>query len=114
MSNINGFSIATLVLFFLSTIFVINPISFHVRLPVIRRTKVTIGLMTAPILTILLLWAAQCIGANQIRDGIVGIGTLAGILSLLCKLNQFSNAQMESNLTISSSFLSLWRTCPLL
>ena len=80
MSNINGFSIATLVLFILSSIFVIRPISFHVRLPSIGRVKISIGLMTAPIIAILLLWAARCIGPNQIRDGIVGTGILAEIL----------------------------------
>ena len=74
MSDINGFAIATLVLFFLSTIFVIQPLSFHVRLPIIGRTRITIGLMTAPIIAILILWAAQCIGPTEIRDGIVGTG----------------------------------------
>ncbi|KAF8153210.1 hypothetical protein B0H34DRAFT_662887 [Crassisporium funariophilum] len=72
MSDINRFSIVTLVLFFLSTVFVIQPVSFHVRLPLIGRTKITIGMMTAPILAIGILWAAQCLGATQIRDGIVG------------------------------------------
>ncbi|CAA7269924.1 unnamed protein product [Cyclocybe aegerita] len=72
MSDIDRFSIVTLVLFFLSTIFVIQPLSFHVRLPFIGRTRLTIGLMTAPIIAIAILWAAQCIGATQIRDGIVG------------------------------------------
>ncbi|TFK31451.1 hypothetical protein BDQ12DRAFT_660477 [Crucibulum laeve] len=69
---ITRFSIVTLVFFFISTIFVIQPVSFYVPLPVIGRRKVTIGLMTAPILAIAILWAAQCIGATQIRDGIVG------------------------------------------
>ncbi|KIM41604.1 hypothetical protein M413DRAFT_445580 [Hebeloma cylindrosporum] len=63
---------ATLVLFFVSTVFVIHPVSFHVRIPVIGRTKVTIGLMTSPLITIAILWAAQCLGATQIRNGIVG------------------------------------------
>ena len=74
MSKIDGFAIATLILFFVSTVFVIHPISFHVPLPIIGRTKFTIGLMTAPIAAILILWAAQCIGATEIRDGIVGTG----------------------------------------
>lgn len=69
---INRFSIVTLVFFFLSTIFVIHPVSFHVPLPVLGKRRVTIGLMTAPIFAIAVLWASQCIGATQIRNGIVG------------------------------------------
>lgn len=76
MSEISGFAIATLILFFLSTIFVIQPLSFHVPLPIIGRTKITIGLLTAPIIAILILWAAKCIGATEIRDGIVGTGSI--------------------------------------
>ena len=83
MSNIDGFAIATLILFFLSTFFVIRPLSFHVPLPLIGRTRITIGLMTAPIIAILILWAAQCIGATEIRDGIVGTGPFPPILCLI-------------------------------
>jgi hypothetical protein len=83
MSHIDGFAIATLILFFVSTVFVIQPLSFHVPLPFIGRTKITIGLMTAPILTILILWAAQCIGATEIRDGIVGTGPFPQTLCFL-------------------------------
>ena len=83
MSDIDGFAIATLILFFLSTIFVIQPLSFHVPLPIIGRTRLTIGLMTAPIIVILVLWAAQCIGPTEIRDGIVGTGPFAPILRLI-------------------------------
>lgn len=74
MSEIDRFSIVTLVLFFLSTILVIHPVSFHVRLPFIGRTRLTIGLLSAPIITIAILWAAQCLGPTQIRNGIVGTG----------------------------------------
>ena len=83
MSSINGFAIATLILFFLSTIFVIRPLSFHVPLPLIGQTKITIGLTTAPIIAILILWAAQCIGGTEIRDGIVGTGPFPPILCLV-------------------------------
>jgi hypothetical protein len=82
MSDINGFAIVTLILFFLSTIFVIQPLSFRVPLPIIGRTRITIGLITAPIIAILILWAAQCIGATQIRDGLVGTGSFPPILCL--------------------------------
>ena len=80
MSDINGFAIATLILFFLSTIFVIQPLSFNVPLPIIGRTRFTIGLMTAPIIAILILWAAQCIGTTEIRNGIVGTGPFPPII----------------------------------
>ncbi|KAJ2925317.1 hypothetical protein H1R20_g11756, partial [Candolleomyces eurysporus] len=69
---ITRYAIVTLVLFFLSTIFVIQSLSFHVSLPFIGKRKVTIGLMTAPIMAIAILWASQCLGATQIRNGIVG------------------------------------------
>lgn len=69
---VNRFSIVTLVFFFLSTVFVIHPVSFHVPLPVLGKRRITIGLMTAPIIAIAVLWASQCIGATQIRNGIVG------------------------------------------
>ncbi|KAF8194201.1 hypothetical protein BJ912DRAFT_959746 [Pholiota molesta] len=72
MSELDRFSIVTLVFFFLSIVFVIHPVSFHVRFPRIGRTRLTIGLMSAPIIAIAILWAAQCLGASQIRDGIVG------------------------------------------
>jgi len=82
-SDISGFAIATLILFFISTFFVIQPLSFHVPLPIIGRTRITIGMMTAPIIAILILWAAQCIGATEIRDGIVGTGLFPLILYLI-------------------------------
>ncbi|KAJ2914963.1 hypothetical protein MD484_g5460, partial [Candolleomyces efflorescens] len=69
---ITRFSIVTLILFFISTIFVIQSLSFHVSVPLLGRRKVTIGLMTAPIMAIAILWASQCLGATQIRNGIVG------------------------------------------
>ena len=97
-SEISGFAIATLILFFLSTIFVIQPLSFHVPLPFIGQTKVTIGLMTAPIIAILILWAAQCIGPSQIRDGIVGTGPIPPIL---CLFENNQHTQMVSSLTTS-------------
>ena len=90
MSNINGFAIATLILFFLSTIFVIQPLSFHVPLPIIGRTRITIGMMTAPITAILILWAAQCIGATEIRNGIVGTGPIPPIICLTKKMTHIS------------------------
>ncbi|KAJ2922601.1 hypothetical protein H1R20_g14500, partial [Candolleomyces eurysporus] len=69
---ISRFAIVTLILFFLSAIFVIQSLSFHVPLPLIGRRKVTIGLVTAPIMAIMILWASQCLGVTQIRNGIVG------------------------------------------
>uniref|UniRef100_A0A0W0EVF1 Citrate transporter-like domain-containing protein n=2 Tax=Moniliophthora roreri TaxID=221103 RepID=A0A0W0EVF1_MONRR len=69
---ISRFSIVTLVFFIISIILVIHPFSFPIRLPYIGRRRVSLNLTTAPILTIALLWAAQCLGPTQIRDGIVG------------------------------------------
>jgi hypothetical protein len=71
---ITRFSIVTLVFFILSTGFVIYPVSFTVRLPYFGPTRISIDLKTAPILAIAILWASQCIGATQIRNGIVGTG----------------------------------------
>ena len=81
---VNRFSIVTLVFFFLSTIFVIQPVSFHVPLPVLGKRRITIGLMTAPIFAIAVLWASQCIGATQIRNGIVGTGK-TGVFFFRCQ-----------------------------
>ncbi|KAL1728973.1 hypothetical protein EV714DRAFT_213900 [Schizophyllum commune] len=69
---IDRFSIVTLIFFVLSVTFVIYPWSFYVHLPYFGRRKVPVNLNTAPILAIAILWAAQCIGATDIRNGIVG------------------------------------------
>lgn len=66
------FSIVTLIIFILSITFVIFPVSFHVRLPRLGKRRIPINLATAPIIAIAILWASQCLGATQIRDGIVG------------------------------------------
>ncbi|GJJ08743.1 hypothetical protein Clacol_002962 [Clathrus columnatus] len=72
MSNITGKSIATLILFVLSIIFVIHDVNFPVKLPRYGKRTIPINLTTAPILAIAILWASQCLGPAQIRDGIVG------------------------------------------
>ncbi|KAJ7130140.1 hypothetical protein C8R44DRAFT_774950 [Mycena epipterygia] len=64
---ITRFSIVTLVIFILSITFVIHPVSFR-----LRGKRIPIDSLTAPILSIAILWAAQCLGPTQIRDGIVG------------------------------------------
>jgi len=77
MAGIDRFSIVTLVFFFLSTFFVIQPLKIPIRLPCSKQSKqlhVPIDLHTAPILAIAILWASQCLGPQQIRDGIVGTG----------------------------------------
>ncbi|KAJ2922594.1 hypothetical protein H1R20_g14498, partial [Candolleomyces eurysporus] len=73
---ITRFAIVTLLFFFISTIFVIQSLSFHVCLPFLGKRKVTIGIMTAPMITIAILWVSQCLGAMQIRNGIVGTDNL--------------------------------------
>ncbi|KAF4607530.1 hypothetical protein EYR38_001602 [Pleurotus pulmonarius] len=70
---ITGRSVATLVIFIISIIFVIRPVSFHVQLPYLGRRRVGLGLATAPIIAIAILWAAQCLGPAQIRNGIAGV-----------------------------------------
>ena len=71
---ISGSSVTTLIIFIISIIFVIYPISFQLRLPFFGRLQISINLTTAPILAIATLWASQCISATQIQDGIVGTG----------------------------------------
>ncbi|KAJ7248210.1 hypothetical protein B0H12DRAFT_1203080 [Mycena haematopus] len=67
-----GFSIATLAIFICSIAFVIHPLSIRIRLPYIGLKRVALNLTTAPVLAIAILWASQCLGPAQIRDGIVG------------------------------------------
>lgn len=84
---ITRFSIVTLVLFILSTIFVIQPVSFKLpaRLPYCGGRRISINLNTAPILAIAILWASQCIGGTQIRNGIVGTGqSYSSAIALKC------------------------------
>ncbi|KAH7906191.1 hypothetical protein BJ138DRAFT_660414 [Hygrophoropsis aurantiaca] len=66
---ISGYAIATLVVFIISIIFVIHPVSIP-RWRLIP--SIPFNLTTAPILAIALLWAAQCLNPPVIRDGIVG------------------------------------------
>ncbi|KAJ6460941.1 hypothetical protein C8R45DRAFT_1028706 [Mycena sanguinolenta] len=67
-----GFSIATLVIFIFSISFVIHPLSIRIPLPYVGPKRVALNLTTAPVLAIAILWASQCLGPAQIRDGIVG------------------------------------------
>ncbi|KAF8431931.1 hypothetical protein L210DRAFT_870999 [Boletus edulis BED1] len=65
----SGYAIATLVVFIISIIFVIRPVT----IPTPRHLpRIPINLTTAPILAIALLWAAQCLDPAVIRNGIVG------------------------------------------
>lgn len=75
MANIDRFSIVTLVFFFVETFFVIQPVKIHIRIPKLGRYRIPIDLNTAPILTIAILWASQCLGPTEIRHGIVGTST---------------------------------------
>ncbi|KAF9076894.1 hypothetical protein BDP27DRAFT_1312774 [Rhodocollybia butyracea] len=69
---ITRFSIVTLVLFILSITLVIRPVSIPIRIPRLGRKKIPINLTTTPPAIIAILWASQCLGPTQIRDGIVG------------------------------------------
>jgi hypothetical protein len=75
MADIDRFSVVTLIFFFLSTVFVIQPVKIPIRLPYLGQRRIPINLNTAPILTIAILWASQCLGPKEIRDGIVGTST---------------------------------------
>lgn len=65
----SGYAIATLVVFITSIFFVIRPVSIPTPRPI---PKIPLNLTTAPILAIAILWAAQCLNATVIRNGIVG------------------------------------------
>ncbi|KAF8625329.1 hypothetical protein AX17_006871 [Amanita inopinata Kibby_2008] len=71
---VSGFAIATLVVFILSIVFVIRPLTIPIpsRYAVKGVKGIRIDLLSAPIAAIAILWAAQCLGASTIRDGIVG------------------------------------------
>ncbi|KAJ4479381.1 hypothetical protein J3R30DRAFT_3289601 [Lentinula aciculospora] len=69
---ITRFSIVTLILFILSIALVIRPIYLPIRLPRFGKKKIPINLTTTPPAIIAILWASQCLGPTQIRDGIVG------------------------------------------
>ncbi|KAJ4479173.1 hypothetical protein J3R30DRAFT_3289328 [Lentinula aciculospora] len=71
---ITRFSIVTLVLFVLSIVLVIRPIYIPIRLPRLGRKNIPINLTITPPAIIAILWASQCLGSSQIRDGIVGTG----------------------------------------
>lgn len=87
---IDRFSIVTLVLFIVSIAFVIQSWSFTVLLPWNRkrRIRLTLDFLTAPLIIVFVLWAAQCIDAEVVRNGIVGSNGIKpyNILILLCSL----------------------------
>ncbi|KAJ7177939.1 hypothetical protein C8R46DRAFT_1075415 [Mycena filopes] len=93
MATITRFSIVTLIIFFLSITFVIYPVTIR-----IRRARIPINLTTAPILAIAILWASQCLGPTQIRDGIVGT---EGVKPYNILILFFSLAYMAITLDIS-------------
>ncbi|KAF8998875.1 hypothetical protein BDQ17DRAFT_1428253 [Cyathus striatus] len=75
--EITAKAIVTLIAFVISIAFVIRPLSFSlpIRLPVkgFKLKHIPINTMiVVPIFAIAILWAAQCLGATEIRLGIVG------------------------------------------
>ncbi|KAF9008015.1 hypothetical protein BDQ17DRAFT_1539737 [Cyathus striatus] len=68
---VSGSVIVTLVTFVLSIILIICPLSFRVPIKGFKK-PISIGLATAPILAIVILWATKCLGMTEIRLGIVG------------------------------------------
>ncbi|KAJ3987436.1 hypothetical protein F5890DRAFT_782035 [Lentinula detonsa] len=95
---ITRFSIVTLILFILSIALVIRPISIPIRLPRLGRRKIPIDLTTTPPAIIAILWASQCLGPTQIRDGIVGTD---GVKPYNILILFFSLAYMAITLDIS-------------
>ena len=69
---ISGQAIATLIIFIISIVFVIYPVSFPVTLPYLGRKRIYINLTTAPIVAILVLWAAQCLGPRVVSAILAG------------------------------------------
>lgn len=69
---ITGSSEATLVVFIISIAFVIYPIYTPTPKRFPRIPRFPFNLTTAPIIAILILWAAQCIDPAVIRAGFVG------------------------------------------
>lgn len=64
---VSGSAIATLVLFILSIILVIQPVA--IPIPFLRRKRhFPFNLTTAPIIAIAILWAAQCLGPREVRS----------------------------------------------
>ncbi|KAF7343482.1 Arsenical pump membrane protein [Mycena venus] len=96
MASITRFSIVTLVFFILSIVFVIYPVKIKIRRK--RIPHIPINLTTAPILAIAILWASQCLGPTQIRDGIVGT---EGVKPYNILILFFSLAYMAITLDIS-------------
>ncbi|KAF9262085.1 hypothetical protein L218DRAFT_988556 [Marasmius fiardii PR-910] len=97
---ITRFSIVTLVFFIISIILVIKPLSFSLHFPYVGRRRISLNLLTAPIATIALLWAAQCLGPTQIRNGIVGTD---GIKPYNILILFFSLAYMAITLDITGA-----------
>ncbi|KAF7316125.1 Arsenical pump membrane protein [Mycena indigotica] len=92
---ITRFSVVTLIFFVLSITFVIYPVDIR-----FRQRRLSINLTTAPILAIAILWAAQCLGPAQIRDGIVGTD---GVKPYNILILFFSLAYMAITLDISGA-----------
>lgn len=92
--------IATLVVFIISIVFVIQRVDLPLpaRFQFFGRKSLPISLTTAPIAAILILWAAQCIDAGVIRDGIVGT---AGVKPYNILILFFSLAYMSITLDVT-------------
>ncbi|KAI6143988.1 hypothetical protein BKA82DRAFT_897651 [Pisolithus tinctorius] len=95
----DGYAIATLVIFTFSIVFVIYPVS--IRTPVRSIPRVPFNLTTAPILAIVVLLASGCIDPAVIRDGIVGTG---GVKPYNILIQLFSLAYMTITLNVTGIF----------
>lgn len=95
---VSGKAIGTLVVFILSIICVIYPFSFPILLPYLGRKRIPINLTTAPIIAILVLWAAQCIGPGEVSSS----SSLLRVTKSISEI--YSRLEMESCM----SFLDFW------
>ncbi|BFZ61765.1 hypothetical protein YB2330_002840 [Saitoella coloradoensis] len=103
--SINGFSIATIVIFILVQIIVIRGVNVPVFLPAFGdpsrkwvRTHFPLNLVTAPVLGVIILLISQCIGWSVVGNGIAGTD---GIVPYNILILFFSLAYMAISLDLT-------------
>ncbi|KAF5350580.1 hypothetical protein D9756_008763 [Leucocoprinus leucothites] len=71
-TDMDLFPILTLIFFLLPTLFTLYPVKIPVPLPFFGWRSLLIDPYSAPIFAVVILWPLQCLGIEQIYDGIVG------------------------------------------
>ena len=78
---VSGPAIATLVVFLLSIVCVIQPFAIPIILPYLGRKRVPVNLTTAPIIAIIVLWPAKCLTTKNVsQQGKKNYGKFSNIL----------------------------------